>query len=182
MSNNAQAFSNPLVRKRGTRDGRALDAADSAKLGQQNVGMFSRPLPGGVSTISNAQSRTPSQGHPFRCLIRQVGGDVQVEQGTINGKSAVSYTVNIADTGTQVIYVKIEPEFTDVEEFIVSATFDDFEIEVDSEVPADTDTLFYRTLATYVNGKKVGQPIRNSLEVAFCGTINEPQARWGLSG
>lgn len=182
MSNSAQGSSNPLLRKRGTRDGRVIDAIGAASVGQQNVGTFSKPLPGGVSMIVDKRGRAIRETYPFRCKIRKADGTVQIEQGTINGKSATAYSVNIAATGTQVIYVRVTPTFTDVEDYITGATFANFTILAASAVPADTATDFYRTLATYVDGVKTGQPVRNSLEIIWCGTTAAPNARWGLSG
>jgi hypothetical protein len=183
MSNTAQAFSNPLIRKQDNRDSRALDGIDQSKIGQQNVGIFTRPMPGGVATVIDARRRgSGAQGHPFRCLGRKSDGSVQIEQGTVNGKSATEYFVSIPSVGFRVIYIEINPDFDDIEDYITGATFANFTIKTGSSVPSDTSTLFRRLIASYNNGVKVGQPVRNSLEVAFCGTVEEPQARWGISG
>lgn len=182
MSNSAQGSSNPLLRKKNARDGRILDAISASSVSQQNVGTYSKPLPGGMSIVVDKRRAKSAETHPFRCKSRQTDGSVAIEQGTINGKSASAYSVTVSNTGTQVIYVAVTPTFTDVEDYITGATFSSFTLAVASSVPSDTATTFYRLIATFVDGQKTGQPVRNSLEVAFCGTVSAPQARWGISG
>lgn len=181
MSNSAQAPYNPLIRKTGTQQGRALDAVAAAGVGQQNVGAFGRPLPGGVSIVTAGRGRSPVA-HPFKAGRRNNSGVVKVEPGTINGKFAQSYEVEVGETGTIYVFVKVIPTFTVVETYVVSWEFDDFEIDSDFGAPEDTATEFYRVIAVYTNGVKVAQPVQNSLEVAWCGTEESPTARWGVSG
>lgn len=182
MSNNAQTPYNPLVRKTGTQQGRALDAIAASGFGQQHVGVTTRPLPGGVSIAASKRAEAAATGHPFKCFRRKNDGTADIEQGTINGKFAASYNVAVSDTGTVYVYVSVTPTFTDIEDFITGASFSSFTFGSGSSVPADSATTFYRAIATYVNGVKTGQTVRNSLEVAFCGTVSEPSARWGISG
>lgn len=182
MSNNAQTPYNPLVRKTGTQQGRALDAIAASGFGQQHVGNFTKPLPGGVSVVSDKRGRGAIDSHPFKCLRRKDDGSADIEQGTINGQFAASYNVAVSNIGTVYVYVSVTPTFTDIEDFITGASFSSFNFGSGSSVPADSATTFYRAIATYVNGVKTGQTVRNSLEVAFCGTVSEPSARWGISG
>lgn len=182
MSNNAQTPYNPLVRKTGTQQGRALDSIASVGFGQQHVGNFTRPLPGGVSVVSDKKTRSAIDSHPFKCLRRKDNGTIDIEQATINGQFASSYNLAISDVGTVYVYVSVTPTFTDIEDFITGASFATFAFGSAASVPADTTTTFYRVIATYAAGIKTGQTVRNSLEVAFCGTLAEPSARWGISG
>lgn len=183
MSNNAQTPYNPLVRKTGNQQGRALDAIAIAGVGQQHVGTYGRTLPGGVSIVSDNRGRgTSGVAHPFQGKRRNQEGIAQIEPGTINGKFATSYEVEIPANGVAYVYVRLIPTFTDVEGYITNWTFDDFTILVNSSVPADTTENFYKPICTYSDGKKVAQPVQNSLDVAWCGMLEAPQARYGLSG
>jgi hypothetical protein len=183
MSNNAQTPYNPLVRKTGTQQGRALDAIAASGFGQQHVGNFTKPLPGGVSVVSDNRGRSSGNvAHPFKGKRRNDEGIVEIEPGTINGKFATSYQVSVGASGVVYVYAQIIPTFTDIEGYIISWDFENFTIASAATVPDDTTENFYKPLCVYTDGVKVAQVVQNSLDVVWCGMLEAPQARYGLSG
>ncbi len=68
--------------------------------------------------------------------------------------------------GTVQVYLKIESTLTVVDDFVTSWTFDAVTIDSAASVPDDDKTAgtFYRSIATFVDGKRTAQNITSSLD------------------
>lgn len=183
MSNTAQVPGNPLIRKHGLRDSRALDGIDAARPAPNNAFMFSRPMPGGVALTPMARARSAATTHPFKASPRVRGGVILLHPGTVNGKTAsAGYELAISDTGVVEVFVRVEPVFSDYEDYITGASFDTFDLLANTTLPSDTASTFHRPVARYEDGVKVAQYVTQSLEVYWCGSVDQPNPRWGVSG
>jgi|GEM_PF-5043190 len=125
-------------------------------------------------------STAGSTPHPFKCPKYTDGSTAStVAGGTVNGTPVTNSSGTVLPTGTMVIsnsgtvYAYLEvtiTKTTSASGYVIGiASITTAKLKFAGSVPADTSTVLYRQVATYVSGVRNSQDIITSMSVAVRG-------------
>jgi hypothetical protein len=187
---------NPLIRPQTPFERRVVDAIDRSKPGR-SVGVFNRPLPGGVSQISQGSNRggASTSIHPF--WIYSSG---KMHAGTVNGAIPTLAGSPIGESGNALSlsgskYIYIKNLWTLVfgsSHYLTSATLTERTIVSNTSPLTDSTTsgvlTTYRLVAQIIDGKvqrtqQTSTNVSNSVCDASSGTSEGKAVRsnWFIS-
>lgn len=174
MSNTAQAPGNPLIRKHGLRDSRALDGIDQAKPASNNAFMFSTPMPGGVALMAQARARGARRLFPLQLTgtpsaLRVMPGFVRISSQMVPkiGTDPISATpppaLNAANG--HAVYLKIQVTLNKTNEWVNGASLDNVTVHAANSVPSDTSNTFHVQLGMITEGGLVQSWVNSNLQI-----------------
>ena len=131
-----------------------------------------------TATISDDATAAAVVVHPFFTALS--GTDYTVESGTVGGITPTlggdaldtlpQPTGTLSLSGTEYIYFKVSATITAAYGYAHTIVTNTVEVLDGSSIPADSKAagVFYRKLATYVDGVKTSQDYSTSLSVSYC--------------
>jgi len=164
---------NPLLRPKTPFERRLLNAVDAAKP-NHGVGIFSRPLPGGVSQAFR-KTRASNLLNPTPFMITGAGkimpGLVGSRIPTLDG-GRLDITDNKLDLtasgGNFLVFFKITFSVTYLTGFLSSYSLTDVIVDTGSSLPSSTASVKYLQFNTVTSGKPSISFFNTSISVALC--------------